>query len=212
MVFDRINLTTHERIDHRIRLILLSGMAGLVLFVSLANLFQSYQIYMERTAYQTKLNQLEQQASRLQSTAENGGKVSDKAYQSLMNKGKRINHLIALDRFPWLKILDAIEKALPDVVIIDSFKPAEDFARIHLIGRTDSLEALVQFQERLEANALFASVVLDNMGLTDEAASTTQPTPGGRKEFKLQCRLQLNQVLPEETNGRLWLAIKKNRR
>ena len=201
MVFDRINLTTHERIDYRIRLILFGGMAGLVLIVSVANLFKSYQIYKERTAFETKLNQLQQQASRLQATAEGGGQVSDKAYQSLMNRGKRINHLIACDRFPWLIILDAIEKALPNVVIIDSFKPTEDFARIHLVGRTDSLEALVQFQERLEANALFASVVLDNMGLTDEAASPSQSTPGGRKEFKLQCRLQLNQVLPEATNG-----------
>ena len=212
MVFDRINLTTHERIDRRIRLVLCGGMAGLVLLVSLANLFKSYQIYKERTAYQTKLSQLQQQASRLQVSAEGGGKISDKAYRSLMNKGKHINHLIALDRFPWLKILDAIENALPDVVIIDSFKPAEDFARIHLVGRTDSLEALVQFQQRLEANALLASVVLDNMGLTDEAASTPQPTPGGRKAFQLQCRLQLNQVFPEETNGLLWQAIKKHRK
>jgi Tfp pilus assembly protein PilN len=212
MVLNQINLTTRERIDHRIRLILFGGLAGLVIFVSAANLFKSYRIYKERSAYQTKLSQLQQQASRLQTAGEGGSKISDQAYQSLMNKGKRINHLIALDRFPWVNVLDAIEKALPDVVIIDSFKPVEDFARIHLAGRADSLEALVRFQERLEASDLFASVVLDNMGLSDEAASATQPNPGSRNEFQLQCRLQLDQVLPEETYGLLWLAIKKNRK
>jgi Tfp pilus assembly protein PilN len=212
MVLDQINLTTRKRIDHRIRLLLLGGMAGLVLLVCAVNLFKSYRIYKERSAYQTKLSQLQQQTSQLKTAGGGGGKIGDKAYQSLMHKGKRINHLIALDRFPWVRVLDAIEKALPDVVIIDSFKPVDDFTRIHLTGRTDSLEALVQFQERLEANDLFTTVVLDNMGLTDGSAGGAQPIPGGRKEFKLQCRLQLNRVFPEEINGLLWLALKKHRK
>lgn len=209
MIFDQINLTTRERIDHRIRFLLYGGMALLVLFISVVNFVKGYQIYQERTAYQVKLEQLQQQTQKLQAAGTGSGEVSKKDYQSLMGRGLRINRLIALDLFPWVQVLDALEQSLPDAVIIDSFRPVNGFTRIYLVGRTDSLEKLVRFQEGLEANDLFAAVVLDNMGLGDGAALGTKPTPGGRMEFKLRCRLRLDQVFPEKTHGALWLALKK---
>jgi hypothetical protein len=209
MIFDQINLTTRERIDHRIRFLLYGGMALLVLFISVVNLVKGYQIYQERAAYQVKLEQLQQQTQKLQTAGTGSGEVSKKKYQSLMNRGLRVNRLIALDLFPWVKVLSALEKSQPDVVIIDSFRPVNGFTRIHLAGRTDSLEKLVRFQERLETNDLFAAVVLDNMGLGEGDAGGSEPNPGGRMEFKLRCRLRLDQLFPEETHGALWLALKK---
>ncbi|MBL0714199.1 MAG: PilN domain-containing protein [Desulfosarcina sp.] len=209
MVFDQINLTTRERIDYRIRFMLFGGIAALVLIISVINLYKGYQAYRERAAYQDKIEQLQQQALKLQAAEKRTGQVSDKAYQTLMNKSLRINHLIALDLFPWVKVLDALEDALPAVVVIDTFQAVDGFTRINLAGHTDSLEQLVQFQEGLEASDLFASVVLENMGLGGGSKGTTQPDSGRRMEFKLHCRLQLDKVFPEEAYGSLWLTLKK---
>jgi Tfp pilus assembly protein PilN len=124
-----------------------------------------------------------------------------------MSSGLAINRLIALDLFPWVKVLDALEKALPDAVVIDSFRPDEGFARIHLAGHTDSLEQLVRFQERLEASDLFSAVVLENMGLGDDRNDNNNPNARSRMKFKLHCRLRLDRALPVETHGGLWRAL-----
>lgn len=209
MVFDQINLTTRERIDYRIRFMLFGAMAALVLIISVINLYKGYQAYRERTAYQDKIEQLQQQALKLQAAEKRTGQFSDKAYQALMNKSLRINRLIALDLFPWVKVLGALEDALPAVVVIDTFQAADGFMRINIAGHTDSLEQLVRFQEGLEASDLFTSVVLENMGLGGGSEGTTQADSGRRMEFKLHCRLQLDKVFPEETYGSLWLTLKK---
>ena len=213
MVFDQINLTTREHIDNRIRLILFGGMAALVIIISVINLVRGYHLHKERATYQDKLKQLQQLALQLQSAEESrGGQVSPKAYQSLMRKGRRVNRLIALDLFPWIKILDALENALPDVVILDSFRPVEGFARIQLTGRTDSLDKLVQFQQQLAASDIFSTVILENMGLGDGPASRSQPKSKSRMAFQLHCRLRLDQVLPKETHGALWRTLKNTPR
>lgn len=208
MIFDQINLTTQERIDHRIRFLLYGGMAVLVIIISLVNLTKGYRRYSERTVYQDKLAELHQQIGRRPNDETGRSTIDPKAYQKMMNRGMRINRQIALDLFPWVKILDALEKALPEVVIIDSFRPADGFTRILLSGRTDSLEKLVDFQKGLEDADLFAAVVMENMGIGDSKVDGAKPDDKSRMAFQLHCRLRLDQVLPEEPHGSLWRALK----
>ena len=208
MIFDQINLTTQERIDHRIRFLLFGGMALLVIIISLANLIEGYRLYSERTVYQDKLAELEQRIGSIQGDETGRRAIDPKTYQEMMDKGMRINRQIALDLFPWVKILDALEKAIPDVVLIDSFRPVDDFTRILISGRTDSLEQLVDFQKRLEEADLFAAVVMENMGIDDSAVDGANAGDKSRMAFQLQCRLRLDQALPEETYGSLWRALK----
>ncbi len=209
MLFDQINLTTHERIDYRIRYFLYGGMALFVVMISLANLVQGYRLFNERTGYETKLAALRQQARDLETAGAGSGDVSPKAYRALMDKGLKGNRLIALDLFPWVKVLNAIEKALPDVVILDAFRPEANFTRVLLTGRTESLEALVGFQKRLEASELFTTVVLVNMGLGDSSEKMDNAESRNRTEFNLNCRLRLDYLFPDETHGALRLALTK---
>ncbi len=209
MLLDQINLTTRERIDHRIRYLLYGGMAVFVVVISLVNLVKGYQLHQERTGYTRKLAALQQEAQKLKDGGPGGADIRPKDYQAMMNRGLASNRLIALDLFPWIKVLNALERALPDVVIIDSFQPVDGFSRIHLAGRTDSLEELVDFQKRLEESDLFTAVVLENMGLGDSGAEGSMANERSRMAFKLHCRLQLDQVLPVQTHGALWLTLDK---
>jgi Tfp pilus assembly protein PilN len=209
MDFNQINLTTRKRIDNRIRFLLFGGIIAVVSLATLLNLYTGYQAYSERRAYQDKLEQLQPQIQRLAADESAGAQISPKAHQNLMNQGLRINRLIALDLFPWVQVLNALEKALPDVVVIDRFRPVDGFRRIDLAGHTDSLEQLVRFQENLEASDMFASVVLENMGLGNEPGSASLSNAERRTDFQLHCRLQLEVVFPEESYGLLYLALKK---
>ncbi len=209
MNFDQINLTTRKRIDHRIRYLLYSTSIAIVALAALFNLYTGYQAYSERRAYEDKIEKLQQQARRLAGDDTAETPVSPKAYARLMEQGLRINHLIALDLFPWGHVLDALEKALPDVVVIDRFQPVDGFKRLNLAGHTDSLDQLVRFQESLEGSEMFASVVLENMGVGNGSGGTPSSQSGRRTDFQLNCRLQLGAVFPEEDYGLLRLALEK---
>ncbi len=209
MLLDQINLTTRERIDYRIRYLLYGATAVFIAMISLVNLTQGYRLYRERVDYQRKFATIQEQTRKLKAAGQAGGRVNPKAYQTLMNQGLRGNRLIALDQFPWARVLNALEKALPDAVIIDSFRPAADFGRIHLAGRTESLEKLVDFQKGLEDADLFTSVILENMGIGDGGDAEGKVDSSYRMGFKLHCRLRLERIFPEETYGALWLALKK---
>ncbi len=207
MYFDQINLTTRKRIDHRIRFLLFGGIIAIVSVAALLNLYTGYQAYRERRAYEEKIEQLQPQIQRLAEAETAGADISPKAYGDLINQSLRINRLIALDLFPWAQVLDALEKALPDDVVIDHFRPVEGFKRIHLAGHTDSPEQLVRFQESLEAADMFASVVLENMGLGNRPGGGSAADAGRRTEFQLQCRLRLGTVFPEARYGLMRLAL-----
>ncbi len=209
MLLDQINLTTRERIDYRIRYLLYGVTAVFIAMISLGNLIQGYQLYRERVDYQRKLAAIQEQTRKLKNGGDGDAKINPKAYQTLMNQGLRGNRLIALDHFPWAEVLNALENALPDEVIIDAFRPTADFGRIHLAGRTESLEKLADFQNRLEEAELFTSVVLENMGIGDGGNEEGNADSSYRTGFKLHCRLRLDRVFPEETHGALWLALKK---
>ena len=209
MDFDQINLTTRRRIDYRIRYLLYGTSIAVVALAALFNLYTGYQAYSERRAYEEKIEKLQQQAHRLAGDETAQAQISPKAYEDLMHQGLRINHLIALDLFPWAHVLDALEKALPDVVVIDRFQPVDGFTRINLAGHTDSLEELVRFQESLEASEMFTAVVLENMGVGNETGVTPSAESGRRTAFQLNCRLRLEAVFPQEQYGLLRLALKK---
>ena len=209
MDFDQINLTTRKRIDHRIRYLLYGTSIAVVALAALFNLYTGFQAYSERRAYEDKIAKLQQQAQRLSADETKGGAVSPKAYERMMQQSLRINRLIALDLFPWAQVLDALEEALPDAVVIDRFQPVDGFTRINLAGHTDSLEQLVRFQESLEASDMFVSVVLENMGVGNGSGGAPSSSSDRRTAFQLNCRLQLGAVFPEEHYGSLRLAFKK---
>ena len=207
MLLDQINLSTRERIDYRIRYLLYGGTAVLIAMLSLVNLTQGYQLHRERVGYQRKLVALQTQARKLEAAGNGRDAFDPKAYQALAKQGLAGNRLIALDLFPWVSVLNALENALPDAVIIDSFQPADGFRRIDIEGRTESLEKLVLFRKRLEEAGLVASVVLENMGIGGGQESSSIDS-SYRTAFKLHCRLRLERVFPEETHGALWQALK----
>jgi Tfp pilus assembly protein PilN len=209
MLLDQINLTTRKRIDYRVRYLLYGATAVFIAVISLANLVQGVQLYRERVDYQRKLTALQEQIRNIEAAGGGDRAIKPKIYQALMDRGLKGNRLIALDRFPWVKVLDALEKAIPDAVIIDSFRPAADFMRINLDGRTESLEKLVDFQKRLEDTDLFTSVILENMGIGKSGQDEGQDSSSYRMAFKLRCRLRLERVLPKEDHGALWLALQQ---
>jgi hypothetical protein len=116
--------TTHDHVDRRIIYAVLGGVALLLAAFTLINGIQWISKYSERSRYQSKISELQQQASALSASRGDEPPFKPEAALALQKSSRHANYLIALDIFPWIDILDEIEKTMPPQVILDRFLPA----------------------------------------------------------------------------------------
>ena len=134
MEFNQINLTTHDHMDRRIIYAVLGGVALLLAAFTLINGIQWISKYSERSRYQSKISELQQQASAFSAARADEPPFKPEAALALQKSSRQANYLIALDIFPWIDILDEIEKAMPPDVVLDRFLPATDLKTIRISG------------------------------------------------------------------------------
>jgi Tfp pilus assembly protein PilN len=207
MEFNQINLTTQDHVDRRILYGLLGTLALVLSIFTVLNAVNGIQAYREKRDYQVKINELQEQVKSL--SAQNGGadEVDDDAVVALQERTRRANYLIALDVYPWIAILDALESAIPNQVVLDRFVPSSDLQSIRITGFTSSVEPITQFQDALGASALFSSVILENMDLGTGTTNDQPQADKGAIHFEMMCHLDLKALLPEDVYGGLWIAL-----
>ena len=207
MEFNQINLTTHDHVDRRIINAVLGGVALLLAAFTLINGIQWISKYSERSRYQAKISELQQQASALSASRGDEPPFKPEAALALRKSSRHANYLIALDIFPWIAILDEIEKTMPPQVILDQFLPAADLKTIRISGHTPSVEPLTRFQDALGKSDYFQSVVLENMDFGTGSSKRKGTAGNGAMQFEMICGLNLKAVFPEESHGELWMTL-----
>lgn len=207
MEFNQINLTTHDHVDRRIIYAVLGGVALLLAAFTLINGIQWISKYSERSRYQSKISELQKQASALSASRADEPPFKPEAALALQKSSRQANYLIALDIFPWIDILDEIENAMPPEVVLDRFLPATDLKTIRISGHTPSVEPLTRFQEALGKSDYFQSVVLENMDFGTGSAKPKGAAGNDAMQFEMICGLNLKAVFPEASYGELWMTL-----
>lgn len=207
MEFNQINLTTHDHVDRRIIYALLGSAAALLAIFTIFNAINGYQAYRERVDYRTKIADLQQQATQLSAEIDKGETIDQDSAKALQERSRLANYLIALDVFPWIAVLDELEKTIPRQIVLNRFLPAADLKSIRIGGFTSSVEPISLFQDALGKTELVQSVVLENMDLGTGEEPPKSVTGNGRIQFEMICHLDLKALLPQETYGNLWMAL-----
>lgn len=207
MEFNQINLTTHDHVDRRIIYAVLGTAALLLAIFTLFSMVSGFRAYSERSAYLSKIKDLQQQATTLTSLDQNGPEFDTAAAAALQKRSKQANYLIALDIFPWIAILDELEKTIPPQVVLDRFLPDADLKTIRITGHTPSVEPITRFQDALGKSELFQSVVLENMNFGADPSKQKGAVENGAMHFEMICGLNLKAIFPEETYGELWITL-----
>ena len=207
MEFNQINLTTHDHVDRRIIYAVLGTAALLLAIFTVFNVVNGFQTYSARSGYLSKIENLQQQAKALASLDQNGPEFDPKAAEALQNRSRHANYLIALDIFPWINILETLEKAIPPQVVLDRFLPDADLKTIRITGHTPSVEPITHFQDALGKSQLFQSVVLENMDFGDGPSKQKGTVGNGAMHFEMICGLNLKAIFPEEIYGGLWITL-----
>jgi Tfp pilus assembly protein PilN len=207
MEFSQINLATHDHVDRRIVFGVLGGVVLFLAIFTLVNAVSGFQVFSERSDYRAKISDLQQQAKTLTKQDEIVATFDAAAADELQNRIQNANYLIALDVFPWITIMDELEKAIPPQVVLDRLVPSQDRKTIRINGRMPSVEPITRFQEALGKSNLFQSVVIENMDFGPESSAAKGAAAGSAMHFEMICRLDLKALFPEKQYGGLWMTL-----
>jgi Tfp pilus assembly protein PilN len=207
MEFYQINLTTRDHADRRIIYAVLGTVAAVMILFTLFNVVNGIRTYQERRSYLAKIEDLQRQAETLAGVDQANQTFDADAAAVLQKRSRHVNHLIALDIFPWVDILNQLEETIPDQIVLDRFLPAQDLKSLQITGRTLSMEQITQFQDALGKSELFQSVVLENIDVGTDASPKKDFAADGIMQFEMICGFNLRALFPKDTYGELWMAV-----
>jgi Tfp pilus assembly protein PilN len=182
-----LNLVTFEYRTRRVAAFLLFVAGVAVVLISLYSIHRGIDLRDEIHEYGKRIAQLE--ALHAKAAARDQGKarrsLGEQAMQTIRQQVSLVNQLIVGDVFPWDRLLDSLERALPEGVLLSSLRPSSDRKKIILTGRSRSSESLSRFMSGL-----------DESGVIDRAALSKLNVEGGNGHsgamaFEIEARLRL---------------------
>jgi Tfp pilus assembly protein PilN len=182
-----LNLATFEYRTRRIAALLLF-LTGLgVVVISLYSIHGGIELRDEIREYEKGIAQLESvRAKAVASGQKKAGKpLEQEAMKIISQQASLVNQLITSDAFPWDRLLDSFERALPEGVLLSTLRPSGDRKKITLTGQSRSTESLSRFLGGLE-----------NSGVIERAALTKLHVERGNGHsgamvFEIEGRLRL---------------------
>lgn len=190
----KVNLATFEYFDKRIVYSLILGAAIFVLMISAYNIQQSFHYQTEIFKYEGKIKRLEQMLVKRQRIENKDKKPLGKEDVKSLEDGVRsVNRLIAADVFPWERILGALEKEMPDDMVLSSFLPSKDFTKLTLKGRAKSMSDISLFVSKLESSGTMQKVLLSKIDLPEGKLAPDNGTTG--VGFEINAMLDPNKLL-----------------
>jgi hypothetical protein len=99
--------------------------------------------------------------------------------QTLKEAADEADRLISSLQRPWEPMLNALQAALRDDVIIQRVQPETDAFRLRLSGQADSSQAFIEFVQRLQGDASWRAVEPLSEA-RPEAGQSNNIAPGGK--------------------------------
>jgi Tfp pilus assembly protein PilN len=185
-----LNLATFEYRTRRVAALSLfvTGLAAVV--ISLYSIRGGIELRDEIREYEKRIAQLE--SVRAKAAAYGRGKagkpLGKEAMRTIGQQASLVNQLIVSDVFPWDQLLDGLEKALPEGVLLLSLRPSGDRKQITVTGRSRSTDSLSRFMSGLDESGVIERAALTKLlvergdghseAMAFEAEGRLRPGPG----------------------------------
>lgn len=189
------NLATFEYIDRRLSLVLMLSAGVLILSISVALIHQFFNDAESIRSYETKILEKEQQINSKSKSGNDRHKTFTKEQQKEINdRIIMINRMIATDVFPWNRILEDLERGIPEGLYLESFVPGEDLSTITLKGLADAESKVSFFYKRLEENKIFRNNTLMAFQVKPKNNSAGGTALGTDIQFTIESRLSATDI------------------
>lgn len=193
----KINLATFEYQDRRLAAVLLVLSVSALLLAAGYSAFGFSDNRATIDKYRDRIGRLERSlAEKMKGERGRSDLPDGSEAEQIEARVGRVGRLLLLDGFPWLPLLDSLERQLPDEIALTEITPSGDFRKLALKGRAGNTAAMTRFLKRLDQGGLFTESALSQMTLVSD---TTPPA----LQFEITGTLNLVALLADEPYRRL---------
>jgi Tfp pilus assembly protein PilN len=182
-----LNLVTFEYRTRRVAACLIFAMGLAAVVISLYSIHGGIELRDEIREYGKRIAQLEVLHAKVAAHGKEkaGRSLGEKAMQTIRHQATVVNQLIVSDVFPWDRVLDSLERALPEGVLLSSLRPSGDRKKIILTGQSKTTESLSRFMSRLDQSGVIDRAALSRLNVEGENGHS------GAMAFEIEARLRL---------------------
>ena len=205
----KINLASLKYNDKRNASFILTGVAIVVLLVSGLN-FNFFRIYKSTIAENhAKILRLENKLAIKKSVHEKIKSRFGKDKISIIKKNAAFfNRAIALDVFPWNSLLYNLEMQIPEGLTLNSISPSDNFNKLKLKGRTDSMNNITYFLKKLDESELLHQGVLLQFSVDESNQALKHKKNIPEIQFEIEISLIMDKLFPKNIYHNLYTVFK----
>ena len=162
----KLNLATFVYYDKRVAYVTIVIIGLLLAGITLFNLNRGVHYQEEIKSYNDKIKRLEKQLSKRKQTREKIlRRLKGEEMQIIREGARRVNRIIVKDVFPWDRLLDGVELAVPDGMRLKELRVAGDFNKVTLSGIAETPKSIAQLLKNLGKSDLFEKSLLTKLSV-----------------------------------------------
>lgn len=165
----KLNMATFEYQDVTISYPMLLISAVIIVSLSLYTLGLAFSNQDAIFDYEQKMTVLnEKTITRQKIEKKKTHRISKEESTAIQQEAGFINHLILMDIFPWGRLLDDLERALPSTTTVVSFASGGSLDKISIRGKADTMQEVSNFMENLEKSHFVMDTTLRNLEVSQD--------------------------------------------
>ena len=205
-----VNLATNDFLDRRMITVLMVLAAALALSLSGLTLYRYVDYRKTLKTYSVKIERTRELVSqKKREKMELQQKPSKEEIRRLSAKIAAANALIARDAFPWNRLLDQLERKLPEGLLIETFSLSDNYDKLIMTGRADAAHKITFFLRRLEEWALIRTTIIRDLGLKPITVADMTNMQEGDIKFTLECKVSIEKLLNSRDPEQLGRILKQ---
>ena len=198
-------MATLEYHDKRI---VYSVVLGAIIFLSAItgyNINMGVKYQKEISEYEEKIGKLEQNQSQKKFLHK---ELKEEEIKQIKTDALFVNKLIAIDIFPWDRLLETLEDNIPEDIILMNLSLSDIYGsniydKLLLKGSAGSIEKIALFLKKLEESSMFQKCMILKLSVEKGSLEEISKKKSFNIYFEIESLLIINEIFPEDKYGNL---------
>jgi len=196
-------MATLEYHDKRIVYLVVLGAIIFLSAITGYNINMGVKYQKEISEYEGKIGKLEQNQSQRKFLHK---ELKEEEIKQIKTDALFVNKLIAIDIFPWDRLLEALEDNMPEDIILMSLSlsnidGSDIYDKLLLKGSAGSIEKIALFLKKLEESSIFQKCMILKLSVEKGNLEEIAKKKSFNIYFEIESSLLMNEIFPEDKYG-----------
>ena len=195
-------------LEYHDKRVVYSVVLGAIIFLSAItgyNINMGVKYQKEISEYEEKIEKLEQNQSQKKFLHK---ELKEEEIKQIKTDALFVNKLIAIDIFPWDRLLKTLEDNIPEDIILMNLSLSDSYGsdiydKLLLKGYAGSIEKIALFLKKLEESSIFQKCMILKLSVEKGSLKEISKKKSFNIYFEIEGSLLMNEIFPEDKYGNL---------